>query len=101
MRSWLARVSLLGRFTAMGLVVVAALGLALKRQIERRGMERAVDHAEVMSQIGVQHHLRGGDLRYPISLERVDDLDDRVGTRFFADSRIVRVKLFNRDGRLV
>jgi diguanylate cyclase (GGDEF)-like protein len=101
----MARVSLLGRFTAMGLVVVAALGLAiglvLKRQIERRGMERAVDHAEVMAQIGIQHHLRGGDLRYPISLERLDDLDDRVGTRFFADSHIVRVKLFNRDGRLV
>jgi diguanylate cyclase (GGDEF)-like protein len=98
-------VSLLGRFTAMGLLVVAALGLAvglvLKQQIERRGMQRAVDHAEFMSQIGIQPHLRGGDLRYPISLERLDDLDDRVGTRFFADGDIVRVKLFNRDGRLV
>jgi diguanylate cyclase (GGDEF)-like protein len=105
MRSWAARVSLLGRFTAMGLLVVAALGLAvglvLKQQIERRGMQRAVDHAEFMSQIGIQPHLRGGDLRYPISLERLDDLDDRVGTRFFADGDIVRVKLFNRDGRLV
>jgi diguanylate cyclase (GGDEF)-like protein len=105
MRSWTARVSLVGRFTAMGLLVVAALGLAvglvLKQQIERRGMQRAVDHAEFMSQIGIQPHLRGGDLRYPISLERLDDLDDRVGTRFFADGDIVRVKLFNRDGRLV
>ncbi len=38
MRSWPARISLLGRFTAMGVIVVAALGVAiglvLKQQIE-------------------------------------------------------------------
>src|SRR5919106_3274272 len=105
MRSWMARVSLLGRFTAMGLVVVAALGLAigfvLKRQIEQRALNRAVDHAEVMAQLSVQPHLVDGDLHYPIPLERMAELDRRVGERYFEDIGIDTVKLFNRDGRIV
>jgi diguanylate cyclase (GGDEF)-like protein len=101
----MARVSLLGRFTVMGFVVVAALGLAigfvLKRQIEQRALNRAVDHAEVMAQLSVQPHLVHGDLRYPISLERLTELDHRVGERFFDEIGIRTVKLFNGEGRLV
>jgi diguanylate cyclase (GGDEF)-like protein len=101
----MARVSLLGRFTVMGFVVVAALGLAigfvLKRQIEQRALNRAVDHAEVMAQLSVQPHLVHGDLRYPISLERLTELDHRVGKRFFDEIGIRTVKLFNGEGRLV
>jgi diguanylate cyclase (GGDEF)-like protein len=105
MRSWFARISLLGRFTAMGLLVVAALGLAiglaLKHQIEQRALNRAVQHAEVMAQLSVQPHLVRGDLHYPISLERLEELDRRVGKRFLADIGIRRVKLFNREGRII
>jgi len=89
----------------MGVIVVAALGLAiglvLKHQIEQRALNRAVQHAEAMAQLSVQPHLVEGDLRYPISLERLAELDHRVGKRFFADIGIRNVKLFNRDGRLV
>ena len=50
--------SLLGRFSAMGVVVVAALGLAigevLKHQIEHRAKERAVNNAQVIAQVGLQ-----------------------------------------------
>jgi diguanylate cyclase (GGDEF)-like protein len=105
MRSWFARVSLLGRFTAMGLLVVAALGLAiglvLKHQIEQRALSRAVEHAEVMAQLSVQPHLVRGDLHYPISLERMEELDRRFGKRFFDDIGIKTVKLFNTEGRLI
>jgi diguanylate cyclase (GGDEF)-like protein len=105
MRTWSARVSLLGRFTALGVLVLAVLGLAiglvLKHQIEQRALERAVQHAEVMAQLSVQPHLVEGDLRYPTSLERLEELDRRVGKRFFNDIGIRKVKLFNRDGRLV
>ena len=63
----------------MGLLVVAALGLALglllKRQIERRALEQAVGTARVIAQVGVQSHLWQGDLRYPVSLERLNALD--------------------------
>jgi diguanylate cyclase (GGDEF)-like protein len=97
--------SLLGRFTAMGVVVVAALGLAiglvLRHQIEMRAQERAVNNAQVLAQVGLETHLQPADLRYPNTLERLTELDREVGTRFFAENGIMRVKLFNRDLRLV
>ncbi len=105
MASWASRVSLLGRFTAMGLVVVGALGLAiglvLKHQIEQRALDRAVSHAQMLAQFGFQPHLRTRDLRYPVPLKRLEELDLEVGKRFFADNGILTVKLFNREGRLV
>ena len=105
MRSWSTRVSLLGRFTVMGLVVVAALGLAiglvLKHQIEQRALAHAVQNARMIAEVGVQTQLENGDLRYPIPLERLDEIDREIGARFFDDNGILTVKLFNRDGRLV
>src|SRR5687768_11438728 len=89
----------------MGLLVIAALGVALglvlKRQLEQRALERAVQQAQMLTQLGFQPHLDNGDLRYPVSLERLEQLDRLVGKRFFADSGIRTVKLFNSDGRLV
>ncbi|HEX6391317.1 MAG TPA: hypothetical protein VFZ89_17775, partial [Solirubrobacteraceae bacterium] len=78
MRSWSSRVSLLGRFTVMGLLVMTALGvglglaigLVLKHQIEQRALAHAVQNARVMAEVGVQSRLQAGDLRYPITLER-------------------------------
>jgi diguanylate cyclase (GGDEF)-like protein len=97
--------SLLGRFTAMGLVVVAALGLAiglvLKHQIEQRALAHAVQNTRVMAEVGVQSQLGPADLRYPIPLERLAEIDHEIGTRFFDNNGILTVKLFNRDGRLV
>ena len=89
----------------MGLVVVAALGLAiglvLKHQIEQRALAHAVQNARVIAEVGVQTQLENGDLRYPIPLERLDEIDREIGARFFDDNGILTVKLFNRDGRLV
>jgi EAL domain-containing protein (putative c-di-GMP-specific phosphodiesterase class I) len=97
--------SLLGRFSVMGVVVVAALGLAiglvLKHQIEMRAQERAVGNALVIAQVGLETQLQPADLRYPNTLERLNQLDREVGTRFFAENGIMRVKLFNPDLRLV
>ena len=105
MRSWSARISLLGRFGAMAFVVMAALGMAiglvLKDQIEQRALAGAVDSARVMTSLAVQPNLQHGDLRYPVSLRRLNELDRQLGTRFFAENSILRLKLFNRDGRLV
>jgi diguanylate cyclase (GGDEF)-like protein len=105
MRSWSARVSLLGRFGAMAFVVMAALGVAiglvLKSQIEQRALAGAVNSARVMTSLAVQPNLERGDLRYPVSLRRLNELDRQLGTRFFADNSIQTLKLFNREGRLV
>jgi predicted signal transduction protein with EAL and GGDEF domain len=60
MRLWSARISLLGRFAAMGVIVVVAVGLAtdlvLKQQIERRALDRTVHDATVIAKLGVQQH---------------------------------------------
>ena len=103
MRSWTARVSLLGRFTVMGLLVVAALGLAiglvLKHQIEQRALDRAVQNARVI-----------GRARRPVAARAAATCAIRsrssgstsstaqIGKRYFAETGILRVKLFNRDG---
>jgi len=105
MRTSSPRFSLLGRFSAMGLVVVAALGLAiglvLKRQIEHRAVERAVQQARVMAQFGVQPELGPEDLRWPNSLGRLRELDRRLAAPFFHENGLLRVKLFNSEERLV
>jgi diguanylate cyclase (GGDEF)-like protein len=105
MRSWSARFSLLGRFTAMGVVVVVALGLAigavLKAQIERRALDRAVQQANVIAALGVQPSLDPGDLRFPVPLTRLKELDREVGKRYFEQTGVLRVKLYNRDLRMV
>jgi diguanylate cyclase (GGDEF)-like protein len=105
MRSWSARISLLGRFTAMGVIVVAALGIAiglvLKQQIERRALDRTIQDARVIAQLGVQPSLEKGDLHYPIPLTRMNQLDDEVGKRYFGETGVMRIKLFNRRARLV
>jgi Diguanylate cyclase, GGDEF domain len=97
----MARVSLLGRFTVMGIVVVAAIGITLKHQIAERAHERAVSNARVIAHVGLQSRLHRRDLSYPNTLERLNELDSEVGTRFFGDNGILRVKLFNRDLQLV
>src|ERR1051325_11003638 len=105
MRSWPARISLLGRFTAMGVIVVAALGVAiglvLKQQIERRALERTVQEARMIAQLGVQPSLEKSDLRYPIPLARMNELDEQIGKRYFAETGLMRIKLFNHDARIV
>jgi diguanylate cyclase (GGDEF)-like protein len=105
MRSRLAHFSLLGRFTAMGLLVVAGLGLAiglvLKHRIEQRALDGAVQHAQMMTALSVAPHIAPRDLSYPSTPERLSRLDQHVGARYFDDLGILTVKLFNRDGRLV
>ncbi len=105
MRSWPARMSLLGRFTAMGVIVVAALGVAiglvLKQQIERRALDRSKQEARVIAQLGVQPTLEKGDLHYPIPLTRMNELDQQIGKQYFAETGVMRIKLFNRDAQIV
>jgi diguanylate cyclase (GGDEF)-like protein len=89
----------------MGVIVVAALGLAigavLERQIERRALDDAVENANVIANLGVQPSLGRGDLRFPIPLTRLKELDREVGKRYFPNTGVLRVKLFNRERRLV
>jgi diguanylate cyclase (GGDEF)-like protein len=105
MRFSSARISLLGRFAAMGVIVLVAVGLAtdlvLKQQIERRALDRTVQDATVIAKLGVQPSLKRSDLRFPIPLTRMAELDQEVGKPYFGETGVLRVKLFNRRHRLV
>jgi diguanylate cyclase (GGDEF)-like protein len=105
MRLRLARLSLLGRFALMTFAVLVALGLAigvtLKRQIEHRALDRATQLAEVIAEIGVQSHIQAGDLGRPLSPARMTELDGVLTARLARDNQLRRVKLFDREGRVV
>jgi diguanylate cyclase (GGDEF)-like protein len=94
------RLSLLGRFTVMGLLVVAALGLvigaALKRQIERRALERARDLATVMAQAGGTARLQPGDLGAVLAGSRVSGLTATVDA--LRGEGVQRLRIYNRHG---
>jgi diguanylate cyclase (GGDEF)-like protein len=94
------RFSLLGRFSAMGIVVVAALGLvlgvALKRQIERRALERARDLATVMAQAGGTARLQPGDLDQVLPSDRVSGLNATVDA--LRGEGVRRLRIYNRNG---
>ncbi len=89
----------------MGFIVVAALGVAiglvLKGRIEHRALDRTIQDARVIGQLGVQPSLQKGDLHYPIPLTRMNELDEEVGKEYFGETGVMRIKLFNRSARLV
>jgi diguanylate cyclase (GGDEF)-like protein len=105
MRSRSARLSLLGRFSLMSLVVIAALGLAigitLKQQIEARALTRAVQVAEVIAEVGIQSRLAPEDMVGGLSDERLDQLDGVLQSRFSRGHLVERVKVFNRRGAII
>jgi diguanylate cyclase (GGDEF)-like protein len=105
MRHWSARLSLLGRFSLMSFVVLVALGLAigltLKRQIEDRALTRATQLAQVIAELGVQAHLKPGDLAKPLSPARRAQLDSLLAAQSWQGQQLQRVKLFDRDRRIV
>jgi diguanylate cyclase (GGDEF)-like protein len=73
----------------------------LEDQIERRALDRTIQDARVIAQLGVQPSLQKGDLHYPIPLTRMNALDEEVGKEYFVQTGVMRIKLFNRGARLV
>jgi diguanylate cyclase (GGDEF)-like protein len=105
MRSRSARLSLLGRFSLMSLAVIATLGLAigitLKQQIEGRALNRAIQVAEVIAEVGVQSRLASQDMRGGLPVARLDQLDGVLKSRFSRGHLVQRVKAFNVAGAIV
>ena len=103
MRHWSSRLSLLGRFSLMSIIVISALGLAigltLKRQIEQRALARATQLAEVVAELGVQPRLQPSDLEGRLSPKRVRSLDAAL-KRFAAEHGVARLKVFDGDRRV-
>src|SRR5215213_3417 len=73
------RLSLLGQFSLLSLVLIGALGLVLatvlENQIERRALANAEQIARVTAQVGVAPRLVTRDLSRPMSSLRLSQLD--------------------------
>jgi diguanylate cyclase (GGDEF)-like protein len=104
MRVSAPRLSLLGKFSLLSLVLIAGLGVSvaavLHARIERRALVDAQRVAEIFAAAGVQSHLRPSDLERPLSYARLSELDMELQTRFLANAGLARLKVFDRHGRV-
>jgi hypothetical protein len=99
------RLSLLGQFSLLSLVLIAALGAVLatvlESQIERRALANAERIARVTAQVGVAPRLAGRDLLTPMSQLRLTQLDTELRQAGLEAAGFERLKIFNSQGDLV
>src|SRR5215211_2684379 len=99
------RLSLLGQFSLLSLVLIAALGAVLatvlEGQIERRALENAKQLAWVTAQVGVAPRLVARDLVHPMSELRLSQIDTELRQTGLDRVGLQRVKIFNSRAALV
>jgi hypothetical protein len=76
------RLSLLGKFSLLSLLVIAALGVAigamLHQRIERRALIDAGRDAALLGRIGVQGQITPRELEHGLSPRRVEEVEHRL-----------------------
>jgi diguanylate cyclase (GGDEF)-like protein len=99
------RLSLLGQFSLLSLVLIVGLGgvlaTVLEGQIERRALANAEQIARVIAQVGVAPQLVRRDLTRPMSALRLTQLDTELRQTGLKDVGLQRVKIFNARADLV
>src|SRR5215217_2547317 len=99
------RLSLLGQFSLLSLVLIAALGAVLatklEAQIERRALDNAEQLALVTARVGVAPRLVARDLVHPMSAVRLAQLDTDLRQTGLEEVGLQRVKIFNSRAVLV
>src|SRR4051794_34764852 len=105
MRAPRVRLSLLGQFSLLSLVLIAALGAvlatALEGQIERHALDNAEQLALVTARVGVAPRLTSRDLRKPMSPLRLSQLDTDLRQTGLDAVGLRRVHIFNSRAVLV
>src|SRR4051812_43392938 len=105
MRARAQRLCLLGQFSLLSLMLIAALGAVLatvlEGQIERRALEGAEQLALVTARVGVAPHLTSRDLLRPMSPLRLSQLDTDLRQTGLEEVGLVRVKIYNSHAALV
>ncbi len=99
------RLTLLGQFSLLSLVLIGALGLVLatvlEHQIERRALENAEQLAQVTAQVGVAPQLVSRDLTRPMSKLRLSQIDTQLRQSGLESVGLKRVKIFNSRAEVV
>ena len=89
----------------MSLALIIALGLLLSHEIARTISTQAVNNtrttATLTAQLQIQPLLRPRDLREPFSRRRAQALTDTLRAELLGHDEVARIKLWNRDGRIV
>ena len=105
-RMRLPRPSLLGAFSLLSFLLIAALGitlgLVLQSRIERRALLDAERLAEVVTRVGVYPHLAPRELRGgQLGADRITELNVALRGSLVEDARMARVKLYAVDGHVL
>src|SRR4051794_33169937 len=91
------RLSLLGQFSLLSLILIAALGAVvatvLEAQFDRRALEGAEQLALVTARVGVAPHLTSRDLLRPMSPLRLSQLDTDLRQTGLDEVGLVRVTI--------
>jgi diguanylate cyclase (GGDEF)-like protein len=99
------RLSLLGQFSLLSLILIVSLGgvlaTVLESQIERRALANAEQLARVTAQVGVAPQLMARDLSRPMSKLRLSQLDTALHQSGLESVGLRRLKIFNWRGTLV
>jgi diguanylate cyclase (GGDEF)-like protein len=104
MRGLSSKLGLLTRFSVMSLIPIVLLGLVLahtlKDQARERNLESAREAAQYFAQFGVKPQLSPSDLRAGLKAAQLRKLH-RVVAASRRGTRVVRMKLWNRNGRVM
>ncbi len=96
--------SLLTKFTIVSLVITAAIGIALawgiQQQMEYNALQNAAEDAADNVATLLNPNLHQADLSGPLDTFRFAQVDTLIRQSVLND-RVVRVKIWNRDGVLI
>src|SRR4051794_37408117 len=99
------RVSLLGRFSALSLFAMVALGLTigfvLQARIEARALREAEQFTRVFSRLAVAPNLSSADLEAPLGADEIRTLDAALGGVEDAGVDLLHAHVFAADGTTV
>lgn len=105
---WLRQIrdfSLLTRFTAVSLIVTAAvavvMGLGIQNYLEQAALRQGAENAAEQVAILLNPHLRLADFAGPLPAARFAQIDALVRENIINRQHVVRVKFWNRDGTIL
>jgi diguanylate cyclase (GGDEF)-like protein len=105
MRGFFRRLGLLGRFSLLSLVPIAFLGVVLahtlRQQAVHRNLENAQEAAQLFAQFGIQPQLSHARMKRGFGPRRLSRLDEVVKASSNGGAKVVRMKLWNRTGRIL
>ncbi|MGH2786347.1 MAG: putative bifunctional diguanylate cyclase/phosphodiesterase [Actinomycetota bacterium] len=83
-------------------IIVLAFGLSqlIENRIEERTLESAADATQLVATLGIQPHITELDLAEGLNPDELERIDERLRAGLLG-KKVVRIKIWNKDGRIV